>query len=333
MNQNTDPTYNSPSGSDSELAQPSVIVDMPEVAKAASHKRMITISAWLLGGIAFVVLAVLIIFQLLGINGAGNKSNKKISLVVKVNPPSAVVDVNGDVLKGNPPTLKIVPSDEYKSIRIKAAGYETIVKDIKIEKSLQLNVKLRKINRREDDNSEEEEFLVKEIKSDEMADIATETVLKERSGHLRSRRHRSRNFENSKERKKQINKNVVELPMQKSADSRHGRQNLTPNAQNNPAYGSKQIVSANKKATNNSAAANQAAEDKPDRGTVTVRVPQGTTSPILVSIDGKKRGNAPITAELKVGLHELVFDYQGKKIFRMVNVKPGQQKRIIPKFD
>ena len=66
-------------------------------------------------------------------------------------------------------------------------------------------------------------------------------------------------------------------------------------------------------------------------GTLAVTVPAGAAGPIDVSVDGKKRGKAPLKLKLTPGLHEVVFSSGGKRTMRMVSVKEGATKSIAAK--
>jgi CheY-like chemotaxis protein len=52
---------------------------------------------------------------------------------------------------------------------------------------------------------------------------------------------------------------------------------------------------------------------------------------VAVSVDGKPHGNAPLSLELPVGLHEVAYTVDGQRTLRMVSIKAGETKRIVAK--
>ncbi|MCP4675499.1 MAG: response regulator [Deltaproteobacteria bacterium] len=72
-----------------------------------------------------------------------------------------------------------------------------------------------------------------------------------------------------------------------------------------------------------------AAAPKPGTtGLLSIKVPPGVSGSIVVSVDGRSRGKAPLNVRLSSGLHEVVFTHNGKRTMRMVSMKLGQTKTI-----
>jgi len=68
-----------------------------------------------------------------------------------------------------------------------------------------------------------------------------------------------------------------------------------------------------------------------DKGTLKVAAPADAPGPIKVAVDGKVRGTAPLSVNLKPGLHEVTYTSGGKRTLRMVSIKAGQTKSVTAK--
>ncbi len=72
-----------------------------------------------------------------------------------------------------------------------------------------------------------------------------------------------------------------------------------------------------------------AAAPKPGTtGVLQVTAPSGASGPVKVIVDGRARGKAPVSVNLTSGLHEVVFESQGKRTMRMVSIKVGKTKTV-----
>lgn len=313
-----------PTGMDDELSIPSVIVDMPEVqleAKRITKNRTITVSA----GIAVFVTLLGLIFANLGTDSSGSDADsKEITLTVRVSPKHATVDVNGEKISGNPRSMTLQSSDEFRSITARAQGYETISKDVKLYDSQEVVLELVRIRETEEGSADSRNSSrgIGEEADDgagspgEMDDsivddknIATVATSKRKGAASRARPRAS-----GKPASKPAAPASSSWPDEKSPASSAPKPSTRAPADSyaGPSVGGVPATSM---------------------GTLQVRVPNGATAPISVSVNNRRHGNAPTSIKVEPGLHEIVFTYQGNRIFRMVNVKAGQTKRITPDID
>jgi hypothetical protein len=136
-----------PTGSDEELAQPSVIVDMPEVASAAGKKKVFIV----VGVVAVIAVIAVVAYLFAG----GFEEEKKppppppppadVTITIKVTPESAVVSVDGQRVTGNPPALTVAPDGAPHAVNAKADGYESLEKDVKFDATKMIELQLIEI--------------------------------------------------------------------------------------------------------------------------------------------------------------------------------------------
>jgi serine/threonine protein kinase len=133
-----------PTGSDEELAQPSVIVDMPEVAGAGGRKKLF---------VAIGIVAVLAAAGAIGLylNGSFSKPAPvlapppppaKVTVTIRVVPDSAVVSVDGQRVMGTPPVVTVEPSATVHTIKAKADGFESLEKDVSFDATKTVELQL-----------------------------------------------------------------------------------------------------------------------------------------------------------------------------------------------
>ena len=130
-----------------EMTLPSVIIDMPELRRMAARRRALRVFWYSAAAITFAALAGLIYLELnnrpiemvqaeaLEVKDTAAGSLK---LTIKTAPEGisgAVVEVDGEVISGNPPYVYLSPSDEYHSIKISAPGYDVTSKDVQVAAS------------------------------------------------------------------------------------------------------------------------------------------------------------------------------------------------------
>ncbi|MCK9460326.1 MAG: PEGA domain-containing protein [Proteobacteria bacterium] len=136
------PVLIAPTGSDEELAQPSVIVDMPEVAGAGGKKKVIAVVVV----VCLVAIAAVVYFL-----ASGSEEMKpppeplppaEVTITIKVVPESAVVSVDGERVAGNPPIITVAPSDASHAVKAKADGYESLEKDVKFDATKTIDLQL-----------------------------------------------------------------------------------------------------------------------------------------------------------------------------------------------
>jgi serine/threonine protein kinase len=134
-----------PTGSDAELEQPSVIVDMPEVHGAGRRKALIAVAV-------VVVLAAGAAALYLG--GAFSTKEQavatpppppEVTVTIRVVPENAVVSIDGARVMGNPPTVKAPASSELHTIKAKADGYESLEKDVAYDATKTVDLQLIEI--------------------------------------------------------------------------------------------------------------------------------------------------------------------------------------------
>ena len=154
--------FDKPTGSDRELEQPSVIVDMPEVAKVAARNKTLKIAGLVAG------LAVIVVIWLMSSGGADEILEtvapivEKVTITIQATPPNAAVIVDGKRVKGNPPKLIVESSDELVTIKAKADGFEPLEKDVKFNATKTITLELMEIiapsGDEPDDNKEQPEI-------------------------------------------------------------------------------------------------------------------------------------------------------------------------------
>jgi DamX protein len=131
-----------PTGSDEELAQPSVIVDMPEVASGGGKKKLLAVVG-IVGALAAIGI---VAFLVLGGEKEPPKEPPKppaeVTITIKVSPSSAVVNVDGKRVSGDPPMLTVAPSDAPHTVKAKADGYESLEKDVKFDATKTIELQL-----------------------------------------------------------------------------------------------------------------------------------------------------------------------------------------------
>ncbi len=163
--------YQEPTGTDEELAQPSVIVDMPEVATAGSKKGVV---------IAVVIVALLaivggILFFTMG--GDGDEPDDQVpaapqmvTITIDVTPKTAVVSIDGKRVDGDPPSAEVEAGKVLHSVRAKAEGYEPLEKDIKFDETKTINMVLEEVMEtvEPEGGDEKEEAIVEEIVEEEL---------------------------------------------------------------------------------------------------------------------------------------------------------------------
>ncbi|MBN2715895.1 MAG: PEGA domain-containing protein, partial [Deltaproteobacteria bacterium] len=130
-----------------EMELPTVIIDMPELQRIASRKKAQHAIMYILAALTFVGLSGLIYLELTAQTKEVVKAETlevkddasgSLKLTVKLAPQNvvgAVVEVDGEVISGNPPYVYIEPSEEYHSIKISAPGYEVMSKDVQVTAS------------------------------------------------------------------------------------------------------------------------------------------------------------------------------------------------------
>ncbi|MDJ0761630.1 MAG: response regulator [Myxococcota bacterium] len=64
-------------------------------------------------------------------------------------------------------------------------------------------------------------------------------------------------------------------------------------------------------------------------GVLYIKQPSDAPGRIKISVDGRVRGRSPIKLKLSPGLHEIVYSYQGRRIFKKVTIQANQRKEII----
>ena len=134
-----------PTGSDEELAQPSVIVDMPEVERAAGRKKLFVVLGIV---VALAAVAAIVLY----LNGSFSKPEQaavapppppaKVTITIKVSPENAIVTVDGDRVAGSPPAVTVEPSATLHTIKAKAEGFESLEKDVAFDATKAVELQL-----------------------------------------------------------------------------------------------------------------------------------------------------------------------------------------------
>jgi len=138
--------FKAPTGTDEELAQPSVIVDMPEAERSGAGRK---------AAIVVVIVAVLAIAGVVGFLSMGGEETPpeppapvapaKLVITVEVDPKEAVVSIDDRRVDGDPPTLEVVADEDLHAVRAKAEGYEPLEKDIRFDATKTVPMVLKKI--------------------------------------------------------------------------------------------------------------------------------------------------------------------------------------------
>ncbi len=162
-----EPSMNASSSPPSNpVAQPSVIVDMPEMEK----RFPLFYSKGFRIGAVVVVLAAIVAGIVLTQGGEDEKQLEKIAITVEVDPLGAAVSVDNKRFQGNPILIEAVPDNKLHTVRAKADGYEPLERDVKFDTTKTIQMSLAEIiepeAEKEEPLVEKEEPLIEEIKPD-----------------------------------------------------------------------------------------------------------------------------------------------------------------------
>ncbi|MDJ0764769.1 MAG: serine/threonine-protein kinase [Myxococcota bacterium] len=134
-------------------AQPSVIVDMPEMEK---RFPFLYTPAFRIG--AVIVLLAILGFIIYGMTSGDattepSEQVEMITIKVAVDPKSAIIFVDGQRVQGNPLTLDVPKDGRPHSIRAKAQGYETVERDIDFDETKSIALSLIEIIKPDEDRT------------------------------------------------------------------------------------------------------------------------------------------------------------------------------------
>ena len=59
--------------------------------------------------------------------------------------------------------------------------------------------------------------------------------------------------------------------------------------------------------------------------------PEGVDVAITVTVDGVRRGTAPLQVELEAGEHEVRFEASGRRSLSIVRLRAGERKTVLPR--
>ncbi|MFO8073474.1 MAG: serine/threonine-protein kinase [Polyangia bacterium] len=174
-----EPRAEEANSSQEENEQPSVIVDMPEVAAAARNKKIFAVVGVVVG---LAIMAGVVLF----LTGPEDESAaeqparaEKIELTIRVTPAEAAVTVDGKRVEGDPPVLKVDPDGALHTVQAKAEGFEPLQKDVAFDESKLVELELMEIIEPEEPTAEEpaaEEPDIQEIETPEDAEDAEEAA-------------------------------------------------------------------------------------------------------------------------------------------------------------
>ncbi|MBN2670325.1 MAG: hypothetical protein JXX29_01555 [Deltaproteobacteria bacterium] len=339
-----------------ELNLPSVIIDVPELEKMVAKKKMIHMAMFAVAGVFFLVLSGLIFLELTSeptevvkVEAVEANETDSITLTVKLVPgniPGAVVQVDGDVISGNPPYAYLTPSEDYHSIRVTAPGYEGISKDVQLSTSEVMTFAMTPTATAvqmadndgqlgmEDDldtdsfgtNSDDliEELDDSQVVAEAPAVDVTEESARDTGGSARRAGGRG----------KQVS---LKTPARTTANPATSVAAAAPVAKvSQPSTAAHSAAVAKADGANSSSqyglgpAPSTAAASGPAKASLIINAPLGMTSRVAVSVDGQMRGYLPVLLKIDPGLHELTFVYEGHRTFQMVKLSSGQIARIVP---
>ncbi|MCK9521886.1 MAG: hypothetical protein M0R76_02435 [Proteobacteria bacterium] len=350
-----------PTGSDAELHQPAVIIDMPEIGDYLRRRKMVRVLKRLGLALLFLALLGLVSFEVVALLKDTAVSSdapvvaRRIVLTVNVFPPEAAVKLDGVALEGTPPSIELEADDVFRSIEIAANGYESLTRDVRLQDTQLIKVKLRRLDvptpggiaTEPDAVDDADNEIVFEVESPQVAAGPKEAL--PRKNKLASATPTPR--KTAADRPSPDVPTVSEPPApspprQPVADAAGASPAAPPPPPAAPPAAVAPPPAPAPAPTPAPAAApaekpappKPATEDTPtganaEHGTLVVRAPAGATGAIEVFIDKKRHGVAPLTVELNKGLHEVVFVSAGKRTLRMVNIRPGERRPIDAKVD
>jgi hypothetical protein len=146
--------------------------------------------------------------------------------------------------------------------------------------------------------------------------------------------------DSGRDRKKPLEDNHKRRARRRQASSRNrGRsKKITPLPEKERIPETKVTATLNRKTTtvsNSLAAAGpmlppESGRSKP-MGSLVVGSPDDGSRTVSVFVDGRARGNAPVSISLTPGLHEVFFVDANGRSLRMVSIKAGKVKKVKPK--
>jgi serine/threonine-protein kinase len=160
-----------------ELEQPSVIVDMPEVASAGRKRKLVVFGVAAALAAAVAAVAGLLLFGEKQPEFPPPAEVELIEITILVTPGDAVVNVDGSIVTGDPRVIRVEPGGPLHNISAKAEGYEPLEKDVRFDVSKTVELSMSKVVGPKADASavaEDDTPDVEEIK--EPAAVAAEPV-------------------------------------------------------------------------------------------------------------------------------------------------------------
>jgi hypothetical protein len=331
-----------------EMDLPTVVLDMPELDEFLARRRAILrvlmgVAAILFGGLALLIYQELTVMPKQMVNGASLEvkdleSQPSVRLTVATVPPNlngTVIAVDGEEISGDPPYVYLKASDRYHSIRISSPGYEVFSKDVQIAHDEMMKFSLvereglataRTGKRRPKKAAIDFDFASEsqgeaspmQVKTAGVSGTAGVNVARRKSaappaaGTART----ARGVQPANKGKRRAGKQAKNS----SGHSRTGGKSAAAVAASAPAA----------VAETGAPVARQGAGAIP--ASLIINSPVGITQRVKVSVDGKMRGYLPVLLKVEPGLHELAFSSDGRRIFQMVKLAPGQISRIAPQF-
>lgn len=354
-----------------ELAQPTVIVDMPELRRMVVRKQIFRVFV--------IILSILGCAFLGGLNYMELTSESKevvnvelppdepqassITLTVKLVPgdiSGAVVEVDGEVISGNPPYVYLKPSEDYHSIKVTAPGFDDVTKDVQLTISEVMTFALTEIV--QPDSSSEpialatldpdkippsNEIEVSQQGSVQEVAVEKENVAASKRDEVRvSSRPGAKKLSNrGRATRKGPQERVIKEGRKSSASVKRADSTgvsaartavvpPTPPVQSAPpASGVRSDEGDRGDGGEIKYGLGPAPAGKPyqaSKASLIINAPLGMNSRVAVSVDGQMRGYLPVLLKIDSGLHELTFVYEGHRSFQMVKLSPGQIARIVP---
>ncbi|MBN2527171.1 MAG: PEGA domain-containing protein [Deltaproteobacteria bacterium] len=355
-----------------EMKLPTIIIDMPELERMAARKKVWLVIFYMLAACGFIALSGLIFLELTTgqretVNAAtievNNTQASSCKLTVKVVPEQldgTVVEVDGDVITGNPPYVYLEQSEEYHSIRISAPGYEAIHKDVQVDSSEVLTFALISVDAPEvadasvDENANAEPgdvdsasingsemdaagTALSEVSVDdktgtphngeELALLDKSTLTKRKGGKKSVRGEAERKSAGAQAKGARHRAGAV-ATRRKDATGTSASESVGKADSTNPFF-KKSGTSSTSDDSAVGAAVVRGGEQQ-TRASLIINAPVNVSSRVRVSVDGKMRGYLPVLIKVEPGLHELTFITEGHRTFQMVKLKPGQIVRVIP---
>lgn len=333
-----------------ELNLPTVIINIPELHKAAARKKVLHILLLFLMAFGFVAL-VSFIYMILTVlpkemvNSQSLEVTKKaqgsLELTIKLSPENVEgveVEVDGKIITGNPHSVYLSPTEEYHSIRVYAPGYGNVNKDVQVTASevvaftlIPTDATLIAAN-----ESSQRATQYKLGTKENEPSVVTKKIYRKKSGEKQTAK---------KERRLPQKKEVEHA---NTADNRQKEVALATNESNvasTSAVIPTQVATASARPT--AAAIDSATSNRvphrstpipssqlyrPAQASLIINTPHGVSNRVAVSLDGQRRGYLPILLMVDAGLHELTFEHDGNRSFQMVKLNAGQIVRIIPKL-